>query len=94
MKSKKILTVILFAVLFAAMTVLFSSCDKETSSGYVSDEEREAHILTLLGGNLDNVMDPADYTVIKASGEKNDPNKALGIIGMSKIFSNENYTLY
>ncbi len=95
MKIKKFLMITVFAVLFTALSVLLSSCDKATtSSGYVSDEEREAHILELLDGSLDNVMDPSDYEAVRGGSGKNDVNKKLGIVGMRNVIENDNYILY
>ena len=77
----------------AAVTVLsvlaLSSCGISNTTTYISDEEREAHILELLGGTEDTIVKQTRYQIITAS-----EGRALGITGMVKLSENENFILY
>lgn len=76
------------AVAISAMLIL-SSCGSTSGSNYISDEQREEHILKLLGGTEDTVIKQTRYQKITAS-----EGRALGITGMVKLTENSNYILY
>lgn len=76
------------AVVVTAM-LMFSSCGVSNSSSYISDDEREAHILKLLGGTEDTVIKQTRYKRIPAS-----EGSPLGITGMVKLSENKNFILY
>ena len=76
------------ALVFSAMLIL-SSCGSSKGSSFISDEQRQEHILKLLGGSEDTVVKQTRYPMITAS-----EGKTLGITGMVKLTENSNYILY
>ena len=76
------------ALVFAAMLIL-SSCGSSSGSSFISDEQRQEHILKLLGGSEDSVVKQTRYPMITSS-----EGKDLGITGMVKLTENSNYILY
>ena len=64
------------ALVFSAMLIL-SSCGSSKGSSFISDEQRQEHILKLLGGSEDTVVKQTRYPMITAS-----EGKTLGITGM------------
>lgn len=84
---------LLFSLLVLIPVVLLSACggaDNKTSSGYISDEQRAAHIEELQGDN--KVLNEDMYKKItKAQAKK------LGITGiadMCKVMENDKFTFY
>lgn len=81
--------VLLCAAAIVIALFALSSCGVSNSTSYISDEERAAHILELLGGSDDTVVKQTRYKMIPAS-----EGRALGITGMVKLSENSKFILY
>lgn len=83
---------LLFGLLVLVPAVLLSACgaDNNTSSGYVSDEQREAHIAELQGDN--KILKQDDFRKISRAQAR-----AMGITGiadMCQIMENSRFTFF
>ena len=82
-----------FAVVLPVM-VIFSSCSgsSNTNSQYISDEQREAHILELMGGNESKLLAETQYKKMTSNDVKT--SGVTGVTDMSKILENDKFQLY
>lgn len=94
MKIKRFVAPILLIALFLTASLLLSSCKADYSTGYVSDEEREAHILYLLGGSMDNIAVAAEYPAASLDFEETATVTNLGLKDFVKVKENKNFVLY
>lgn len=89
MKKYRLSLLIGFILIVASIFIL-SSCSSTTYSGYISDEERAAHIEKLIGED-GVVMVVEDYAGAKDTSDEAYVN---GTYNMYKILENDNYKLY
>lgn len=87
--KKRFIKILICAACLIFASLIFSSCGISNDVTYISDEEREAHILKLLGGTEDTKIKQTKYKKIPASD-----GRELGITGMIELSKNDNFILY